>query len=56
LSFEDVPGFVSQQESLGETTVVVEADKIVEAATHMRDEEGFNFLADLTPADYLGWG
>jgi NADH-quinone oxidoreductase subunit C len=56
LSFEDVPGFVSQQEALGETTVIVEPYRIVEAATYMRDEEGFNFLADLTPADYLGWG
>ncbi len=56
MSFQDVPGFVSTREALGETTVVVEADRIVEAATHMRDEEGFNFLADVTPADYLGWG
>jgi len=51
-----VPGFVSVGEALGETTVVVEADRIVEAATHMRDDEGFNFLADVATADYLGWG
>ena len=51
-----MPGFVSVGEALGETTVVVEADRIVEAATHMRDEEGFNFLADVATADYLGWG
>ena len=56
MSFEDVPGFVSQHEALGETTVIVEPDRIVEAATHMRDEEGFNFLSDITPVDYLGWG
>ena len=56
MSFEDVPGFVSVHEALGETTVIVEPDRIVEAATHMRDEEGFNFLADLATADYLGWG
>ena len=23
---------------------------------HLRDEEGFNFLADVAAADYLGWG
>jgi NADH-quinone oxidoreductase subunit C len=23
---------------------------------HLRDVEGFNFLSDITPADYLGWG
>ena len=51
-----MPGFVSVGEALGETTVVVEADRIVEAATHMRDDEGFNFLADVATADYLGWG
>ena len=51
-----MPGFVSVHEALGETTVTVEPDRIVEAATHMRDEEGFNFLADVATADYLGWG
>jgi len=56
LSWEEVPGFVSVGEALGETTVVVEADLIVEAATHMREDEGFNFLADVATADYLGWG
>ena len=25
-------------------------------ATHLRDEEGFNFLSDITAVDYLGWG
>jgi NADH:ubiquinone oxidoreductase subunit C len=23
---------------------------------HLRDQEGFNMLADVTPTDYLGWG
>ena len=40
----------------GETTLVVEAARLVDACVHLRDEEGFNFLADLTPTDYLGWG
>jgi NADH:ubiquinone oxidoreductase subunit C len=28
----------------------------VEACTHLRDEEGFSMLVDITPTDYLGWG
>ena len=40
----------------GETTLVVDAARLVEAAPHLRDEEGFNFLSDIAAADYLGWG
>ena len=40
----------------GETTLVVDPAHLVEACTHLRDEEGFNFLSDVSPADYLGWG
>jgi NADH/F420H2 dehydrogenase subunit C len=29
---------------------------VVDAALHLRDELGFNFLSDLTATDYLGWG
>jgi NADH:ubiquinone oxidoreductase subunit C len=29
---------------------------VLEAALYLRDREGFNFLADVTSADYLGWG
>jgi NADH-quinone oxidoreductase subunit C len=56
VSWEDVPGFVSENEQHGETTVVVEPGQLVEAATHLRDEEGFNMLSDISPTDYLGWG
>jgi NADH:ubiquinone oxidoreductase subunit C len=28
----------------------------VEACEHLRDRHGFEFLSDLTPTDYLGWG
>jgi NADH-quinone oxidoreductase subunit C len=56
VSWEDVPGFVSVKEQHGETTVVVETAQLVEAATHLRDEERFNMLSDITPTDYLGWG
>jgi NADH-quinone oxidoreductase subunit C len=56
LTYETVPGFVEQKEAHGETTVVVERDRLEDAARHLRDEHGFNFLADISPVDYLGWG
>ena len=43
-------------EAHDETTLVVETERLVEACVHLRDEEGFNFLSDLSPADYLDWG
>jgi NADH:ubiquinone oxidoreductase subunit C len=55
VSWESVPGFVEESEAYGETTVVVERERLVEAATHLRDEAGFAFLADIAAADYLGW-
>ena len=51
-----VPGVVETIESYGETTLVVDAARIVEACAHLRDEEGYNVLADLSGVDYLGWG
>jgi NADH-quinone oxidoreductase subunit C len=56
LTYEGVPGLVERKEAHGETTLVVDPARIVEACTHLRDEEGFNFLSDITPVDYLGWG
>ena len=53
---DGVPGLVEAREAHGETTLVVEPARLVEACTHLRDDEGFNFLADVTAADYLGWG
>jgi NADH-quinone oxidoreductase subunit C len=53
---ESVPGLVSQKEEHGETTLVVDPARLLEACTHLRDEEGFNFLSDISAADYLGWG
>jgi NADH:ubiquinone oxidoreductase subunit C len=55
-AYEEVPGFVERKDAHGETTVVVERERLVEAATYFRDELGFNFLADVAAADYLGWG
>ena len=37
-------------------TLVVDPARLVEACTYLRDEEGFDFLSDITPVDYLGWG
>src|SRR6185295_399030 len=51
-----LPGLVETVAAHAETTLVVDASRIVEACTHLRDTEGFNFLSDLTPTDYLGWG
>jgi NADH-quinone oxidoreductase subunit C len=51
-----VPGVVETIESYGETTLVVDAARIVEACAHLRDDEGYNVLVDLSGVDYLGWG
>jgi NADH:ubiquinone oxidoreductase subunit C len=50
-----VPGYVESRDEHGEKTVVVEAARLVEACEHLRGD-GFNFLADITAVDYLGWG
>jgi NADH-quinone oxidoreductase subunit C len=47
---------VETREAHGETTLVVDPARLVEACTHLRDVEGFNFLADVAATDYLGWG
>jgi NADH:ubiquinone oxidoreductase subunit C len=52
-----VPGLVERKEAHAETTLVVEGgDALIEACMYLRDELGFDFLADVTPTDYLGWG
>jgi NADH-quinone oxidoreductase subunit C len=53
--WDDVPGLVDVREDRGETTLVVETSRLVEACEHLRDEQGFNFLSDVTATDYLGW-
>ncbi|HSG13662.1 MAG TPA: NADH-quinone oxidoreductase subunit C [Gaiellaceae bacterium] len=55
-AYADVPGVVEATEALGETTLVVDPARLVEACTHLRDEHGFNVLSDVAAADYLGWG
>jgi NADH:ubiquinone oxidoreductase subunit C len=54
--FEGVPGLIERKEAYGETTLVVDPARLVEACTYLRDEEGFDLLSDITPTDYLGWG
>jgi NADH/F420H2 dehydrogenase subunit C len=56
VDYDAIPGFVNRRDAFGETTITVEAGSLVQAATHMRDELGFTFLADLAATDYLGWG
>ena len=56
MAYESVPGLVETREAYGETTLVVDPARVLEACTHLRDVEGFSFLSDLSPADYLGWG
>jgi NADH:ubiquinone oxidoreductase subunit C len=54
--YEQVPGLVAVSEAFAETTLVVERERLGEAALFLRDELGFNYLADVSSADYLGWG
>ena len=52
----DLPGVVQVEEAHGERTLVVAPAELVATCLHLRDEEGFNFLSDISAADYLGWG
>jgi NADH-quinone oxidoreductase subunit C len=54
--WDDVPGLIEVIERHKETTIVVEAERVVDAATWLRDEVAFDFLSDITAVDYLGWG
>jgi NADH-quinone oxidoreductase subunit C len=54
--FGQVPGLVSVEDAHGETTLVVDPPRLLDACTHLRDDEGFNFLSDIAAVDYLDWG
>jgi len=56
VTYAAVPGVIETREALGETTLVVDPARLVEACLHLRDEAGFNFLSDVAATDYLGWG
>jgi NADH:ubiquinone oxidoreductase subunit C len=53
--YGDVPGLVETQEAYGETTLVIEPERLLEAVAYLRDELGFWFLSDISATDYLGW-
>jgi NADH:ubiquinone oxidoreductase subunit C len=55
-SYAGVPGLVETRKEFEETTLVVDPARLVEACTYLRDEQGFNMLSEIAPADYLGWG
>jgi NADH-quinone oxidoreductase subunit C len=55
VSWAAVPGFVEEREAHGETTVVVQRERLEDAARFLRDEGGFDLLADVAATDYLGW-
>ncbi len=55
-SLGGVPGVVETQERHGQTILVVDPARLVEACTYLRDGVGFNFLSDIEASDYLGWG
>jgi NADH:ubiquinone oxidoreductase subunit C len=54
--YEGVPGLVERKVAYGETTLIVDPARIVEACRYLRDKEGFDLLSDITATDYLGWG
>ena len=56
MAYESVPGLIESREAHGETTLVVDPARLVEACTHLRDVEGFEMLVDIAASDYLGWG
>ncbi len=47
------PGVVKHDERPGYEGHIVQADKLVEVATAMRDEMGYDYLSSLTAVDYL---
>ncbi len=53
---ERFPGAVKLDDRKGYQGIVVSADKLVEIATAIRDDYGFNYLSSLTAVDYLGQG
>jgi NADH-quinone oxidoreductase subunit C len=55
VTYEGVPGLVQTKEQHGETTLIVDPARLVEACRHLRDEVGFNVLADIAASDFLGW-
>ncbi len=53
---ERFPGAIKPDDRKGYTGIVVNTDKLVEVATAIRDDLGFNYLSSATAVDYLGQG
>ena len=49
-------GVVTHKIDRDELTIVVAPERWVEAATHLRDAQGYDFLSDVVTADWLGYG
>jgi len=56
VGYDAVPGVIETRDAFGETTLVVDPSRLLEACGHLRDAEGFGFLSDVAAADYHGWG
>ena len=39
-AYDGTPGLVEEREAYGETTIVVERERLLEAARHLRDQRG----------------
>ncbi len=52
---DDLPGAVTDSHAkLGDATAFVEASRLLDVMTHLRDELEFEMLMDVTAVDYLG--
>ncbi len=53
---ERFPGDVKPDDRKGYSGIIVNKEKLVEIATAIRDDYGFNYLSSATAVDYLGQG
>lgn len=53
---EQFPGAVSNDTRQGYGGVIIEKDKLLEVATYIKDELGFDYLSNVTAVDYLEEG
>ncbi len=53
---ERFPGAVKPDDRKGYEGIVVSADQLVDVATAIRDDYGFNYLSNAAAVDYLGQG
>ncbi len=53
---QQYPNAVQEDDRKGYTGVVIDSDKLVEVATAIRDQLGYDYLSSATAVDYLGNG